>query len=51
MSCSRTHNEQTLVWACGVLIGHGAFYNAEAISNVLVRDIHELHIQPTLIVV
>jgi hypothetical protein len=51
MSRSHTHNEQTLVQACGVLIGHAAFYNAEAVSNVLVRDVHELHIQPMLIVV
>lgn len=37
MSRSRTHNEQTLVRACGVMLGHAAFYNAEAVSNVLVR--------------
>jgi hypothetical protein len=37
LSRSRTHNEQTLVRPCGVMIGHAAFYNAEAVSNVLVH--------------
>ena len=33
---SRTHNEQTLMFPCGVMIAHASFYNAEAVSNVLV---------------
>ena len=37
LSRSRTHNEQTLVRACGTMLGHAPFYNAEAVSNVLVR--------------
>lgn len=36
LSRSRTHNEQTIVRPCGVMLGHAAFYNAEAVSNVLV---------------
>ncbi|KAJ7157856.1 hypothetical protein C8R43DRAFT_882879 [Mycena crocata] len=32
---SRTHNEQTLVRPCGVIVQHTTFYNAEAVSNVL----------------
>jgi hypothetical protein len=33
---SRTHNEQTIMRSCGIMLGHAAFYNAEAVSNVLV---------------
>lgn len=32
----RTHNEQLLVWPCGVIFARATFYNAEAVSNVLV---------------
>jgi hypothetical protein len=35
---SRTHNEQTLMFPCGVAIARATFYNAEAVSNVLVRS-------------
>ncbi|KAJ7190272.1 hypothetical protein GGX14DRAFT_579985 [Mycena pura] len=31
----RTHNEQLLVWPCGVIFARATFYNAEAVSNVL----------------
>jgi hypothetical protein len=34
---SRTHNLQTIVRPCGVIIAQAPFYNAEAVSNVLVR--------------
>jgi hypothetical protein len=30
------HNEQILMRSCGILLGHAAFYNAEAVSNVLI---------------
>lgn len=33
---SRTHSEQTLMFPCGIMIAHASFYNAEAVSNVLV---------------
>jgi hypothetical protein len=33
---SRTHNEQILVRPCGVIVSRATFYNAEAVSNVLV---------------
>jgi hypothetical protein len=33
----RTHNEQILVRPCGVICSRATFYNAEAVSNVLVR--------------
>ena len=33
---SWTHNEQTLMRSCGIMLGHTPFYNAEAVSNVLV---------------
>lgn len=32
----RTHNEQTLVRPCGVIVARATFFGAEAISNVLV---------------
>ncbi|KAF8193272.1 hypothetical protein K438DRAFT_1589761, partial [Mycena galopus ATCC 62051] len=32
---SRTHNEQILVRPCGVIVSRATFYNAEAVSNVL----------------
>ncbi|KAJ7668842.1 hypothetical protein B0H17DRAFT_1335884 [Mycena rosella] len=32
---SRTHNEQTIVRPCGVIVSRATFYNAEAVSNVL----------------
>ncbi|KAJ7069021.1 hypothetical protein B0H15DRAFT_925883 [Mycena belliarum] len=32
---SRTHNEQTSVRPCGVIVSRATFYNAEAVSNVL----------------
>ncbi|KAJ7605847.1 hypothetical protein DFH06DRAFT_1348440 [Mycena polygramma] len=31
----RTHNEQILVWPCGVVFARATFYHAEAVSNVL----------------
>ncbi|KAJ7033642.1 hypothetical protein C8F04DRAFT_1002511 [Mycena alexandri] len=31
----RTHNEQLLVWPCGVIFARTTFYHAEAVSNVL----------------
>ncbi|KAJ7759415.1 hypothetical protein DFH07DRAFT_1023762 [Mycena maculata] len=31
----RTHNEQLLVWPCGVIFARATFYHAEAVSNVL----------------
>ncbi|KAJ7489705.1 hypothetical protein B0H11DRAFT_1860262 [Mycena galericulata] len=31
----RTHNEQILVWPCGVIFARATFYHAEAVSNVL----------------
>ncbi|KAF7332740.1 hypothetical protein MKEN_00157500 [Mycena kentingensis (nom. inval.)] len=31
----RTHNEQLLIWPCGVIFARATFYNAEAVSNVL----------------
>ncbi|KAF7342835.1 hypothetical protein MSAN_01999500 [Mycena sanguinolenta] len=37
----RTHNEQILVRPCGVIVSRATFYNAEAVSNVL------LHLQKT----
>ncbi|KAJ7205836.1 hypothetical protein GGX14DRAFT_644475 [Mycena pura] len=37
----RTHNEQILVRPCGVIVSRATFYNAEAVSNVL------LHTQKT----
>ncbi|KAF8144269.1 hypothetical protein K438DRAFT_1632122 [Mycena galopus ATCC 62051] len=33
----RTHNEQILVRPCGVIVSHATFYNAEAVSNVLIH--------------
>jgi hypothetical protein len=33
----RTHNEQTLVRPCGVIVARATFFGAEAVSNVLVR--------------
>ncbi|KIN95876.1 hypothetical protein M404DRAFT_934280 [Pisolithus tinctorius Marx 270] len=30
-----THNEQTLVCPCGIIIGHVTFFGAEAVSNVI----------------
>ncbi|KAJ7733056.1 hypothetical protein DFH07DRAFT_968134 [Mycena maculata] len=30
-----THNEQLLVWPCGVIFAWATFYHAEAVSNVL----------------
>lgn len=33
----RTHNEQILVWPCGVIFARATFYHAEAVSNVLVH--------------
>ena len=38
----RTHNEQTLVRPCGVIVARATFFGAEAISNVLVSDIFVL---------
>jgi hypothetical protein len=35
----RTHNEQILVWLCGVIFARATFYHAEAVSNVLVSAI------------
>ncbi|KAJ7936288.1 hypothetical protein B0H13DRAFT_1946806, partial [Mycena leptocephala] len=32
---SRTHNLQTIVRPCGVIVAQAPFYNAEAVSNVL----------------
>jgi hypothetical protein len=32
----RTHNEQTLVRPCGVIVARATFFGAEAVSNVLV---------------
>ncbi|KAJ7348297.1 hypothetical protein DFH08DRAFT_698265 [Mycena albidolilacea] len=40
----RTHNEQILVRPCGVICSRATFYNAEAVSNVL------LHVQKTFLV-
>jgi hypothetical protein len=37
---SRTHNEQILVRPCGVIVSRATFYNAEAVSNVLVRILY-----------
>ncbi|KAJ7350894.1 hypothetical protein DFH08DRAFT_695269 [Mycena albidolilacea] len=37
----RTHNEQILVHPCGIIVLCATFYNAEAVSNVL------LHVQKT----
>ena len=34
--CQRTHNEQVIVWPCGMLCSHVTFFGAEAVSNVLV---------------
>ncbi|KAF7293790.1 hypothetical protein HMN09_01174700 [Mycena chlorophos] len=31
----RTHNEQLLIWPCGVIFARATFFNAEAVSNVL----------------
>ncbi|KAF7323566.1 hypothetical protein MKEN_00576900 [Mycena kentingensis (nom. inval.)] len=31
----RTHNEQLLIWPCGIIFARATFYNAEAVSNVL----------------
>jgi hypothetical protein len=36
---SSTHNEQLLVWPCGVIVQRATFYNAEAVSNVLVSHL------------
>jgi hypothetical protein len=33
----KTHNEQTVLFTCGIFAARGTFYGAEAISNVLVR--------------
>ncbi|KAF8155005.1 hypothetical protein K438DRAFT_1987232 [Mycena galopus ATCC 62051] len=33
----RTHNEQILVRPCGVIVSRATFYNAEAVSNVLIH--------------
>ena len=33
----RTHNEQTMVRPCGIICARATFYDAEAVSNVLVR--------------
>jgi hypothetical protein len=33
----RTHNLQTIVHPCGVIVAQAPFYNAEAVSNILVR--------------
>jgi hypothetical protein len=38
---SRTHNEQILVRPCGVIVSRATFYNAEAVSNVLVRILYQ----------
>jgi CxC6 like cysteine cluster associated with KDZ transposases len=32
----RTHNEQTLVRPCGIIVARATFFGAEAVSNVLV---------------
>ncbi|KAF8805951.1 hypothetical protein BYT27DRAFT_7224636 [Phlegmacium glaucopus] len=32
----RTHNEQTLVWPCGVIFARATMFGAEAVSNFLV---------------
>ena len=32
-----THNEQTLVWPCGIVFVRATFYGAEAVSNFLVK--------------
>ncbi|KAJ7513195.1 hypothetical protein B0H11DRAFT_1698549 [Mycena galericulata] len=32
---ARTHNEQTLVRPCAIIVSRATFYNAEAVSNVL----------------
>jgi hypothetical protein len=37
-----THNEQILVCPCGVIILCATFYNAEAVSNILVCDAETL---------
>lgn len=37
LSRSRTHNEQTLIRPCGVILAHATFWNSEAVSNVLAR--------------
>ena len=36
----RTHNEQTLVRPCGVILARATFFGAEAVSNVLVGCMH-----------
>jgi hypothetical protein len=50
LSRSRTHNEQTLIRSCGVMIGHAAFYNAEAVSNVLVSYLTHHRCRSSLII-
>jgi hypothetical protein len=40
---SRTHNEQTLMRSCGIMLGHIPFYNAEAVSNVLASVFCHVH--------
>lgn len=37
----RTHNEQTMVRPCGIICARATFYDAEAVSNVLVCN-HKL---------
>ena len=36
---SWTHNEQTIMQSCEIMLSHAAFYNAEAVSNVLLSFI------------
>ena len=50
LSRSHMHNEQTLVQPCGVMIGHTAFYNAEAVSNVLVSYLTHHRCRSSLII-
>lgn len=35
-SRKRVHNDQTILFTCGVFFARASFYNAEAVSNVLV---------------
>lgn len=44
----RVHNEQTLMFPCGIFFARASFYNAEAVSNVLVGYIHPVF-EPVLI--
>jgi hypothetical protein len=43
----RTHNEQLVVACCGVILGRGTMFGAEAISGVKVSNFLVLNWYPT----